>query len=303
MTAYRFITADVFTDVPFGGNQLAVLPDARGIGDELMLKITREFNYSETVFVLPPVNPKHTRRVRIFTPGGELPFAGHPTVGTAVILAAIGEVQLHGDSAQIVLEEGVGPIPVLVKEIRSRSGFAQFTAAKNPERLDCGPSREGLTAMLSLDDDELLDGHWSPEVYSCGVPYTFVPLRSIGAVRRAVLNKEQWRTHVAKSPASKVYLFAMQGERVGSDIHARMFAPGAGVDEDAATGSAAAALAGYLAVRDKRRDECLRWRIEQGIEMGRPSFLNVEADIRDGKVVAARVGGQAVLISEGTIEV
>lgn len=303
MNAYRFITTDVFTDVPFGGNQLAVLPDARGISDELMLKITREFNYSETVFVFPPDHPKHTRRVRIFTPGGELPFAGHPTVGTAVILAAIGEVSLQGESTPLILEEGVGPVPVIVRDMRERSGCAQFTAVKNPERLDCCPSRNDLAAALSLANHDLRDGEWSPEVYSCGVPYTFVPLRNIDAVRRATLNKERWRDGVAKSPASKIYFFAMEGEQPGSHVHSRMFAPGAGVDEDAATGSAAAALTGYLAARDRSGSGCLRWRIEQGIEMGRPSILEAEVEARDGKVIAARVGGHAVLISEGTLTI
>jgi trans-2,3-dihydro-3-hydroxyanthranilate isomerase len=131
---YSYHTADVFTDVPFGGNQLAVLPDAAGLTDEQMLAITREFNLSETVFVFPPDDPKNTRRLRIYTPSGELPFAGHPTVGTAYVLAQTGEITLTGEETRIIFEEGVGPVPVLIRASAGKPVFTQLSAAKIPER-------------------------------------------------------------------------------------------------------------------------------------------------------------------------
>src|SRR5687767_8862562 len=156
----HYVTADVFTSTRFGGNPLAVLTDARGLSTEQMLAITREFNYSETVFVLPPENPAHTRRVRIFTPGGEIPFAGHPTVGTAFVLAALGEVTLTGPETRIVLEEGVGPVPVTIRAADGKPVFCQFSVAKLPEVGPPLPSRAVMASLLSLNEDDLVDGVW-----------------------------------------------------------------------------------------------------------------------------------------------
>jgi trans-2,3-dihydro-3-hydroxyanthranilate isomerase len=296
----RFITADVFTDRAFGGNQLAVFPDAAAIDPALMQSITREFNFSETTFVLPPHDPKHAARVRIFTPGGELPFAGHPTVGTAHVLAATGAVRLIGDSTRIILEEGVGPVPVTIRSKNGQPIFAQLTAAQRPQIGPPAPTREDLARLLSLDSSALRSGTHSPQSISCGIPFLIVPLIDRAAVAAAQIDVGLARKLLAGGP-SEVFVFAEEGERPGSDIHARMFAPAIGVPEDPATGSAAVALAGYLAARDARRDGTLRWRIEQGFEMGRPSILEAEADKKDGEVVATRVGGSTVLVTEGTM--
>ncbi|MEO6445597.1 MAG: PhzF family phenazine biosynthesis protein, partial [Gemmatimonadaceae bacterium] len=178
MRRFRFFTADVFTTERFGGNQLAVLPDARGLTTEEMLAVTREFNYSESTFVLPPDDPAHTRKLRIFTPGGEVPFAGHPTVGTAFVLAAAGDVPLSGDETRIVFEEGVGPVPVTIRSTGGYPSFAELSVAKLPEVLAPLPPREELAAMLSLGADDLLDGVFHPQSVSCGLPFAFVPLRN-----------------------------------------------------------------------------------------------------------------------------
>ncbi len=299
---YHFLTADVFTDRIFGGNQLAVLPDARGIDSEVMLAVAREFNYSETVFVLPPTDPAHTRRLRIFTPGGELPFAGHPTVGTAHVLAATRKLPLQGDETRIIFEEGVGPVPVL---IRSKGGipvFAQLSVAKLPEVGPPPPSAAQLAEMLSLAPDDLVGGSFAPEAVSCGVPFLLVPLRDRDAVRRARVRIDEWEATLADAWASMIMVFAQDPEHPGSDLRARMFAPGMSVPEDPATGSAAAALGGYLGARVPRSDGTLRWVIEQGFEMGRPSILEVEVDKAGGGITAVRVGGRSVLVSEGTIQ-
>lgn len=295
-----FVTVDVFTDRPFGGNQLAVFPDARAIDPALMPAITREFNFSETTFVLPPDDPSHAARVRIFTPGRELAFAGHPTVGTAHVLASTGVIKTTGDITRIVFEELVGPVPVTIRTKNGAVEFCQLTTAKAPEVVAGAPSRERLAEALSLPLDALRSGDWSPEILSCGTPFLFVPLRDRAAVAAARAKTDVWDDVFAGRATSEVFLFATEGERPGSDVHARMFAPGLGIAEDPATGSAAAALAGYLGSRVAGPSGTLRWVVEQGFEMGRPSILDVEADKEGGRIVRSRVGGSSVLMTEGT---
>lgn len=298
--AYHLL--DVFTREVFGGNQLAVFPDARNIAPELMPRIARELNLSETVFVLPPTAAGAAHRLRIFTPGAELPFAGHPTIGTACLLATLGT---SGDSdavGDLVLEEGVGLVHVRVHPGRDGApAFAQLTAPQPPEIRPTTLSHEQLAAMLTLGADDILAS--SPQVTaaaSCGVPFLFVPLRNRGAVRRAHLNMAAWEAHAAATWAPHVFVYAFDGEREQSQLRARMFAPALGVPEDPATGSAATALAGLLASRIGR-DGSHHWRVEQGFEMGRPSILEIEAEVHGGVVTAARVGGSAVIVGEGAL--
>ena len=298
----RYLTCDVFTDHLFGGNQLAVFPDASEIPPELMPRIAREFNYSETTFVLPPSDPKHTRRVRIFTPGGELAFAGHPTIGTAHVLAAIGAVELTGDETRLVLEEGVGPIPVKVSATEGKPTFVQLTVAKLPEVGPPPPSPARLAAMLSLQTDDLVGSDMPAESISCGTPFLFVPLRDRDAVARARARTDLLEETLGNYWTQMVMVFALEAELPASDLRARMFAPTIGVPEDPATGSAAVGLGGYLAARDPRFDATLRWVVEQGFEMGRPSLLEVEVEKTAGKITAVRVGGQSVLVCEGRIQ-
>lgn len=303
MPRYRYLTADVFTDQPFGGNQLAVFPDATGIPERLFQDVAREFNFSETTFVLPATNPAHTRRVRIFTPGTELPFAGHPTIGTAHVLAATGDVPLTGELTRIVFEETVGAVPVSIRAEDGRPVYCELTTAKLPEEGPPAPSRAALARALNLEPDDLLDGEWAPRAWTCGVPYLFVPVRDRQAVARSRVNLDAWERALAGTWAPEILLFARDGERAGSDLHGRMYAPGFGIAEDPATGSAAAALAGYLARRDTRRDGTLRWRLEQGFEMKRPSILDISADVARGEVTAVRVGGASVIVCEGTMRI
>ncbi len=300
---YRYVTADVFTDRRFGGNQLAVLPDARGLSTEQMLAVTREFNYSESVFVLPPEHEGHTCRVRIFTPGGEVPFAGHPTVGCAHVLAATGQVPLTGDETRLVLGEKVGPVPVLVRLEQGRPVFAQLSVAQLPTEEAPVADAATIADVLSLDAGDLLGGDYAPRVGSCGLPFLLVPLRSRDAVRRARVRLDRWEGTLRGSTGSEIMVFALDAEGPGADVRARVFVPGLSVPEDPATGSANAALGGYLAARTPRDGGTLRWVVEQGIEMGRPSRLEVEADKLAGAITAVRVGGRSVLVCEGTIEV
>jgi len=298
--SYVFYTADVFTDTRFGGNQLGVLPDARGLTTEQMLAITREFNYSESTFVFPPEDPKHTRRIRIFTPGGEVPFAGHPTVGTAHVLAAIGEIPLTGPETRIVLEENVGPVPVMIRARNGTPEFAQLSVAMLPQVSAPAVSRERLASILSLEVTDLLDGEYAPQNVSCGLPFLMVPVTDRKALARSRLRLEPWEESLQGTPSEMVMLFAADPERPGSDMRARMYGPAVSIVEDPATGSACACLAGYLAARTPR-DGTLRWVVEQGFEMGRPSIIEIEADKQAGAITAVRVGGQTVLVSKGEL--
>lgn len=300
---YHFHTCDVFTDSVFGGNPLAVFPDGQGLDDGQMQRIAREFNLSETVFVLPPDDAANTRRLRIFTPARELPFAGHPTVGTAHVLAAIGEIALGGDETRIVFEEGVGPVPVTILAEGGAPVFAQLTAAQPPEIGPPPPADDVIAAALGLEAADLGAGDMAAQAVSCGTPFLFVPVRDPAAVERIALDTGRWRAAFADYWTSALFVFAMGGERPGSDVSARMFSPLWGIPEDPATGAAATALGGYLALRDPRGDARLAWTVEQGFAMGRPSIIEVEADKRGGQVAEIRVGGASVMVSEGDFDV
>ena len=300
---YQFHTADIFTEHAFGGNQLAVFPDARGLETRQMELVTREFNISETVFVLPPEDAKHTRRLRIFTPGMEVPFAGHPTVGTAFVLASIGEVPLQGEVTPLVFEEGIGPIGVSIHARDGRPVFTALAAAKMPEFGPEPPPVADIAAMLSLEVADLLTEPDRPCAVSCGIPFLFVALRTKQAIKRARLQRKAWERLLSGFWAPHVYLFTYETNTEEAFVHSRMFAPLMGVDEDPATGAAATALAGYLGALDKTGAQSLRWIVEQGYEMGRPSRLEVEADRTNGAIVAIRVGGTSVMMSEGEMDI
>jgi trans-2,3-dihydro-3-hydroxyanthranilate isomerase len=299
----KYITADVFTDSRFGGNQLAVLPNAPDLPDALMLDIAREFNYSETVFVQPPERPFNTRKLRIFTPGGEVPFAGHPTIGAAHVLAATGEIPLGDRETRITFEEKVGLVPVRILAEDGKPVFCQLSAAQLPEVGPPLPPNAVLAAMLGIDENDILSDGLHPQSVSCGLPFAFVPVRDRHVVGRARLSLERWEATLKGGWADMVFIMALDAQHPSSDVHARMFGPGANVPEDPATGSACAALGGYLAMRASQRNATLRWVVEQGFEMGRPSILDVEADVADGKVSAVRVGGNSVLVMEGELAV
>jgi trans-2,3-dihydro-3-hydroxyanthranilate isomerase len=298
---HRYYTLDVFTDRAFTGNQLAVFPDASRIPAELMQSIAREFNYSETVFVLPPENPAHARRLRIFTPGAELPFAGHPTIGTSHLLAATGAVPVsEGDNA-FILEEGVGAIRIRVQVREGQVQFAQLAAARVPERLEGTVDGHAIAAALSLSADDVLDDGVGPAVFSCGVPFLFARLRDAGAVGRAKLDQSAWDRGLARRGINEVFFFSDRG--ASSELRARMFAPGFGIPEDPATGGAVAALAGYLVEQHKPAPGVAKWAVEQGVEMGRPSMLYLEADLTAEGITSVRVGGQSVIVMEGLMEI
>ncbi|MBL0940756.1 MAG: PhzF family phenazine biosynthesis protein [Gemmatimonadaceae bacterium] len=316
MPTLRFITADVFTTEPFTGNQLAVVFGADGLPTETLQAITREFNYAESTFVFASETPGTTRRVRIFTPEMEVPFAGHPTIGTAHVLVASGDVEPTAEESArgeltVVLGENVGPVPVRITLDAGQPVRGQLTTAQLPEERTEVTDLEALASTLSLKADDLVGGTHAPVSASCGLPFLIMPLRSSEAVARARLDMAAWERVLKGCWAPWPMVFAMAHDEDqsswpqhvrGVDIRARVFVPGSTVPEDPATGSANANLAGYLAARTPR-DGTLRWEVAQGVEMGRPSRLSLEVEKEHGVLRAVRVGGASVIISEGTMRV
>jgi trans-2,3-dihydro-3-hydroxyanthranilate isomerase len=299
----KFCTYDVFTDHRFGGNPLAVFLDVPELPTEFMQDIAREFNLSETVFVVKPSKPGATRRLRIFTPSRELPFAGHPTIGAAYALVEEGLAGISGTSGRFVLEEEVGPVPIDVRRQANGTWFVQLTAAKLPEQGPPAPPVPELAKLLGVAESDILHDADSAEFYSCGVPYLFVPLRNRDVLRNVTVDPASSRKVAAIVGAFQMYIFSYDPERQESDIRARMFMQEFGIVEDPATGSAAAAFAGYLAKRSWHKEGTLKWTLEQGFEMRRPSLLYLEADIANGAVTAVRVGGTAVRMTEGALTI
>jgi trans-2,3-dihydro-3-hydroxyanthranilate isomerase len=308
-----FHTLDVFTDRTFGGNPLGVFPDAAHLPTALMQQIALEMNLSETVFLGPPETSEGSARVRIFTPGREVPFAGHPTVGAAIFLASQSEAPSNLDpdgngDVQLILEENVGPVPVKVCFEGGCPVSAMFTTAMLPEHRPSPHPVAEVAALIGLDASDI--GGETPggsqleiEQVSCGLGYFIIPVKTMDAVRRTVLDMAMWKRMLADAWAHHVYVVCMDGEGNGVDVHVRMYAPGSGVPEDPATGSAAAALGGYLSKADGSEEASLWWTVEQGIEMGRPSIIEVGADRANGATSRVRVGGSAVPVSRGTMAV
>jgi trans-2,3-dihydro-3-hydroxyanthranilate isomerase len=290
----RFHTLDVFTETLFGGNPLAVVLGGEALNTAQMQTIAREFNLSETVFVLPPTRPDCLHRIRIFTPLRELPFAGHPTVGTACLLAEL-RLAPQGADAAFQLEENVGPVPVRVRRDPDRALYAELTTAKLPEFGPPPPDRAALAGALGLSADDFAGQ--GPRAVSCGVPFLLVPLRAPELLAAVDVDASRLRTVLNGYWAQAVYVYARGYE---GELRTRMFAPALGIAEDPATGGAAVALAGALgsdAATDGRHD----WLIHQGVEMGRPSQLHISVDRAAGAVTAVRLGGHAVTVSEGLL--
>jgi len=291
-----FATLDVFTDKRFAGNSLAVVFDADGLETATMQAVAREFSHPETVFVLKPKAAGSTAQVRIFTPAMELQFAGHPTVGTALLLA------LKSGGSDIVLEEKIGLVKCRVIAEGADRGRASFILPALPERAGVPASREAIAAAIGLSANDVgFDTH-QPSKWSLGNTFTFIPVRNIDAVRRCHIVDAQWDAAFKSGGLSFAFIFSSETADKINNFHARMFAPGAGVREDPATGSAAAAFAGFCAQSLSLSDGEHRFVIEQGFEMGRPSLIELSVTMRGGALVTASVGGPAIIVTEGMIE-
>jgi trans-2,3-dihydro-3-hydroxyanthranilate isomerase len=298
---FEFVTVDVFTDRRFGGNPLAVFPAAEGLSAVQMQSIAKEFNLSETTFVLPPKDDAHTAEVRIFTPKAELPFAGHPNVGTAFVAAGRGSVYGRSVDDVLLFEEKAGLVPVKVLTDGAAIVGARLTA---PQRLrrSADVAAETVAAACGLTPEDIVTAHHNPCVAGCGTVFIFAEVKTRQALERAQPRGDVFAQNFPVDGATGIHLYLRDGAE-GIDIRARMFAPHHGVVEDPATGSANVALVGLLANLRPESDLSLQLRIAQGVEMGRPSLLDAAAEKRGGAVVETRIGGRCVPVMAGTIDI
>jgi len=292
---YTYHIVDVFSSTPFGGNQLAVLPDAAGISTEGMQKIAREFNFGETTFVLPKNDP-NTYRVRIFTPQVELDFAGHPSVGTACALVMKQHARLS-DPIRLILEENVGPVTVDVAQ-RNGGFHGTLTLSAKIEEPAGAPSPTELAAVLSVEPAEVNQVFFA----GVGVPFCFAQLNSNEAVDRAAINRSAWAATLSRAWSPHIFFFA-GNLRDGGKLYARMWAPALGVEEDPATGSACAALVGAMASNHDFAGTAYRLSIQQGVSMERRSEIEAEARKSGSVVISVSVGGATAYVASGEIEV
>lgn len=303
MTNRNYYIYDVFTSKKLSGNPLAVVTDCEGLENSDMQKIASEFNLSETAFVFKPQHPGHTAKIRIFTPRQELPFAGHPTVGTAVALAQHRNKSEGEQAAILVLEEGVGPVRCAVKIDGDRPGFAEFDLPRLPEPVAFSGTQEAVAAALGVGHHEIGFENHTITGWSAGVPFICIPLANLDTALRARLDGRLWAEFApsVKGILADAYVYCRETVHHDHAFHVRMFAPGAGIPEDPATGSAAAAFAGAIVMHDTPVDGSHPILIEQGIEMGRPSSIRLELDVKGGSLESARIGGHAVKIAEGKL--
>jgi len=295
---YRYFICDVFTETRFNGNQLAVLPEATGLSDAEMQKLAREFNFSETAFVFP-AEMGHTRKVRIFTPTTEVPFAGHPNIGTAFVLTETGELGSNIVHESICFEEEAGLVPINISQ--KPSGQRQFEL-KAPESLTACPFKAVSTIAdaLSLNMNQIIEENHPPSAASVGLPFLIVELLNTSALADIQINTESFNNLLDEG--SPPYILVYTQNTSNADLQARMFAPLDGITEDPATGSANCALAALLAQYSDLTSGDFCWEVVQGLEMGRPSRLRIRARKEYGSVTGSWVAGTCVMMAEGFIE-
>ncbi len=298
-----FHTLDVFTATPFEGNPLAVVLDAGQLTDARMLTICREFNLSETTFVMPPENPANTAKVRIFCPGGEMPFAGHPTIGTAILLAEMKHKPGCAFETEVRLELNAGLTPVKVSRIGS-APRAMLTAPRLPTLQVTAPfPAEAVAQALNVPTEAIgFENHRVSHSIG-GLGFLLVPLASRAALAAARITEPHWQALRKSVPGvDAAYLYTKGGDHPETHYRARMYAPDKGVTEDPATGSATVQMAAQLLRAEGLRDGSHRWRFEQGYDMGRPSKLELEVDVAGGALTQVRLAGQAVQIMQGMLQ-
>lgn len=300
----KFYQADVFTAQPFGGNPVAVFPDADGLTDEQLQKIAREMNLSETVFVFPPSDPAAVVRLRIFTPTQEIPFAGHPVVGALYVLARLGSVTAPEPVTRVLYECNIGVFPV---ELHTREGHVSRVVMTQPQPQFVGTVEDTedlykVAGSLGISKSVIVGTKWPLEVVSTGLPVLIVPVRTLTAVRSIEANDDAIVDLCSRFGTNGIMVFTTVTVEPFATVHARMFAPSIGISEDPATGSAGGALGAYLVhhgvVEVAPTTELF---IEQGYEIERPSSMLVQVESDDDMIQSVKVGGQCVMVAEGML--
>lgn len=284
---------DVFTREPLAGNPLAIIMKADGLLDDQMQRVAAEFNLSETVFITKPQSERHTAGIRIFTPSMELPFAGHPTVGAAVLLG------LETRSSAVRLEERVGVVTCIIEKIDRRRGRATFALPHLPTVAGKSPEKGSLALALGIDPEDIGWGLHQPSVYTAGVIFYLVPVKDAAVLRRLDPERAHWREAFPLG-SNSVYAYTATPDEPDNDLAARMFGFGMGLGEDPATGAAAAALIGELAV-DAGAGQT-EYVLRQGVEMGRPSRITLQIRKSGDALTHGGIGGDAVIVGQGTLD-
>jgi len=301
---YCFSTVDVFTDEIFAGAQIAVIPDAVGLSTATMQKIACEFNLSETVFVFPNAENENSRRMRIFSPLEEVDFAGHPVIATAYVLALTGQIELKAKNNSFVLEQNHGPVQVNISSDSGLPNLVQFSLKPEPIVDRFVPTDQEIAAFIGLKSSELESKKFRPMMVSCGLPYLIVPLCSYESVRAAKFNYSEWGESSAPATAvQEVLLFSNKTKYKNSDFHGRLLGPNIGFKEDPPIGSAIPAFTSYLCTQQHTRIGTYTFAIDRGTQSERRSLLHIEMDNKGKNNLKIRVGGQAVLVSEGKINI
>jgi trans-2,3-dihydro-3-hydroxyanthranilate isomerase len=299
----KYYLLDVFTDQALAGNPLAAVVDCDGLDTATMQKIAAEFNLSETIFLFEPRDPVNTARLRIFTPKAELPFAGHPTIGAAVLIGELRARDLvRAQDVRVVLEESIGTITCTAGYRAGKGRRAHFTLPKLPARAGLPQSADRIAAALGLSASDIGFDRHVPSIYSAGNSFTFVPVATLAALAQAKPRAGLFEEAFTPAEAARTFLYTRETVDAEHDFHARMFAPSLGVAEDPATGSAAAAFAGALMASEKVPDGNHALTIEQGYEIGRPSLIVLSLEVERGVLVEASIGGGAVIIAEGFLD-
>ncbi|MEX0860233.1 MAG: PhzF family phenazine biosynthesis protein [Cucumibacter sp.] len=293
---HSFYIVDVFTRDRLAGNQLAVVMESDTLKDAQMQRVASEFGFSETVFIQAPQDARHLASLRTFTPKIELPFAGHPTIGAAVLLG------LKKRVAAIRLEQQVGLVTVVMEKIDDRTGSARFALPRLPEKIGEPMVAATVAGPLGLEAADVGFGAFRPAVWTAGVAYTLVPLKDVETLGRIRIQRRGWRDVFVEGNGA-VYAFTGGSAAQGFDYAARMFSPMTGIDEDPGTGSAAAALTGPITLYGGLGDGGHSLSIRQGVEMGRPSTIELQVRIEGGALTHAAIGGDAVILAEGKIDV
>jgi len=299
---YNYYIADVFTRQIFNGAQIAVFPNADGLNNEHMQLLARELNLTETVFVFHPCSESTTRKMRIFSPLGEIDFAGHPIIATAYVLGSCGDINLTEAITPVVFEQNVGPIDVNISANQGKPFFVQFSRKISSIVDRFAPTDEELANFLSIQQSELDHKKYSPRLVSCGVPYLIVPVWSYESVRKAKFNYSAWSQSIApQTAAQEILLFAPKTPFVDSDFNARLLGPRIGIHEDPPIGSAMPAFASYLCSFEHTRKGTHTFAVDRGDAHTRRSVLNLEMDHKGLEQLALRVGGEAVMFAQGTV--